>query len=230
MRNTPRSVMVFAAGFGTRMGALTQDRPKPLIKVAGRALIDHGLDLIEEMGAENIVINAHYKADMLRAHLAGKNVILSEEQPEILDTGGGLKAALPLLGENPVFSMNSDAVWSGPNPLQHLAQFWEPDSMDALLLCVPLARAEGHLGQGDFVIGADGRLARGPGAVFTGLQIVKPDCVRAVEKRVFSLNEVWTDAQLRGRLFGIAYPGSWADVGHPEGIARAEAMLEAGDV
>ncbi|MEL6648929.1 MAG: nucleotidyltransferase family protein, partial [Pseudomonadota bacterium] len=105
-----------------------------------------------------------------------------------------------------------------------------PDSMDALLRCVPLTRAEGHLGDGDFVISDDGQLSRGPGAVFTGLQIVNPDRVCAVNKRVFSLNEVWTDAQARGRLFGALYPGLWADVGHPEGIARAEAMLEAGDV
>ncbi|MEM7596489.1 MAG: nucleotidyltransferase family protein [Pseudomonadota bacterium] len=227
MRNSPRSVMVFAAGFGTRMGAMTKDRPKPLIEVAGRALIDHTLDLISETDAETVVVNLHYKSDMLRTHLAGRGVVFADEQPDILETGGGLKAALPLLGEAPVYSMNSDAVWRGPNPLLHLAQFWDPDRMDALLLCVPWPHAVGHLGDGDFLSDSEGRLSRGPGEVFSGLQIVKPACVRAVDKRVFSLNEVWTEAEARGRLFGASYPGRWADVGHPDGIALAKAMLGA---
>ncbi|HKL64600.1 MAG TPA: NTP transferase domain-containing protein, partial [Roseovarius sp.] len=114
-------VMIFAAGFGTRMGALTQDRPKPLIKVAGRALIDHALDLVAGHAPSRIVVNLHYRADQLVAHLDGRGVRLSHETPDILDTGGGLRAALPLLGDGPVLTMNSDAVWQGPNPLSHLA-------------------------------------------------------------------------------------------------------------
>lgn len=134
MRNDPSSVMIFAAGFGTRMGDLTKDRPKPLINVAGKALIDHALDRVTAYGAGTVVVNLHYKPELMRAHLADRGILFSEEQPEILETGGGLKAALPLLGDRPVFTMNSDAVWSGANPLRQLSQVWDPERMDALLL------------------------------------------------------------------------------------------------
>ena len=135
----PDALMLFAAGFGTRMGALTADRPKPLVEVAGKPLIDHALDLAEGVGPLRRVANAHYRADQLAAHLDGRDVALSREEPEILDTGGGLRAALPLLGPDPVFALNTDAVWSGPNPLRLLAEAWDPERMDALLLCVPVA-------------------------------------------------------------------------------------------
>lgn len=229
MRDDPAAVMIFAAGFGTRMGALTQDRPKPLVKVAGKPLIDHALDLIEDFGASPVVVNLHYKADLLRGHLEHRGVDFSEEQPDILDTGGGLKAALPLLGDGPCFTMNSDAVWHGPNPLLFLVQHWDPKEMDALLLCVPPENTVAHDGSGDFQMRPDRRLSRGPGQVYSGVQIVKPDLVMFEKKRVFSLNVVWDRAAERGRLFGASYPGRWCDVGHPAGIALAENMLEARD-
>ncbi len=217
--------MIFAAGFGTRMGDLTRDKPKPLINVAGQALIDHALTWVSGYGVETVVVNLHYKADMLRTYLVGRNILFSEETPDILETGGGLKAALPMMGHGPVFTMNSDAVWSGPNPLHYLAERWDPNRMDALLLCVPPANAIGHSGTGDFLINADGHLSRGPGEIYSGLQIIKSDKVADVKKRVFSLNVVWDAALESGRVFGASYPGKWCDVGHPTGIALAEEML-----
>lgn len=219
--------MIFAAGFGTRMGELTKDRPKPLIEVAGHTLIDHALGWVEGFGTQTIVANLHYKAEMLRDHLSGRDVLFSEETPDILETGGGLKAALPLLGDGPVFTMNCDAVWSGPNPLGHLAARWDPHEMDALLLCVPLRQAVGHSGTGDFLQDRDGRLLRGPGEVYSGLQIMKPGVVKAVQDTVFSLNKVWNILLENGRVFGASYPGQWCDVGQPSGITLAESMLRA---
>ena len=226
----PKSVMLFAAGFGTRMGALTADRPKPLIAVAGRALIDHALVLVDDFGAETVVANLHYRPDMLRAHLSGRDIGFSEESPDILETGGGLRAALPMLGQGPVMTMNTDAVWNGPNPLSLLAEAWDPDRMDALLICVPRDRAVGHAGQGDFVLDDRGRLTRGPGAVYGGVQIIKTEGLMDIGEEVFSLNLLW-DRMLRdGRLYGLCYPGHWCDVGHPAGIALAEKMIGCGDV
>ncbi|MBZ0123753.1 MAG: nucleotidyltransferase family protein, partial [Roseovarius sp.] len=226
----PRSVLIFAAGFGTRMGALTAERPKPLLPVAGRPLIDRALALARDAGTGRIVVNLHYKAEMLRQHLAGSGAILSEEMPEILETGGGLRAALPLLGPGPVFTLNSDAVWSGPNPLRLLAEAWEPGRMDALLLCVEKERARGHRGAGDFTIGKGGCATRGPGAVFSGAQIVRTDALDDIPQTAFSLNLLWDRMLADGRLFALTYPGRWCDVGRPEGIALAETMLEEPDV
>ena len=223
----PDALMLFAAGFGTRMGALTADRPKPLIEVAGKPLIDHALALADGFGPLRRVANAHYRADQLKAHLAPRDVTVSLEDPEILDTGGGLRLALPLLDADPVFTLNTDAVWSGPNPLRLLAEAWEPARMDALLLCVPLENAVGRKGGGDFDILDDGRLSRGGDLVYTGAQIVKTEALHAVTEPVFSLNVIWNQMAEQGRLCGLPYPGQWCDVGHPEGIRLAEDMLAA---
>ena len=230
MRDTPCSVMLFAAGFGTRMGALTADRPKPLIEVAGKPLIDHALAVIEGFGPKRTVANLHYKPEALQTHLAGRNVTLSYETPDILETGGGLRAALPLLGPGPIFTMNSDAVWQGPNPLTLLAQAWRPDEMDALLLCIPTERAQGHTGAGDFVIDAQGRATRGPGEVYTGVQIINPAGLADIGLTAFSLNLLWDRILTTGRLHALRYPGAWCDVGQPASIALAETMLGYGDV
>jgi len=220
-------VMLFAAGFGTRMGALTATRPKPLIEVAGRALIDHALDLVDGYDPPRTVVNLHYLPDRITAHLAARDIQFSHETPEILETGGGLRAALPLLGPGPVFTMNTDAVWRGPNPLCHLAAKWRPEDMDALLLCVPEDRAIGHAGTGDFRISPDGRATRGPGLIYTGVQIIKPDLLHEIAETAFSLNILWDRMLQDGRLSAMPYPGHWCDVGRPEGIAQAEAMLRA---
>lgn len=230
MRNDPDAVLMFAAGFGTRMKPLTDICPKPLIKVGGQALIDHAMQLATDHGVARIVVNLHYKSHMIRDHLAGTSTLFSEEQPDILETGGGLKAASPLLGHGPVYTMNTDAVWSGANPFDMLCKAWQPERMDALLLCIPQGQAVGHKGGGDFVIGADGTAHRGPGLVYSGLQIIQSETVRDVEETAFSLNVIWDRLIASNRLHAVAYSGEWCDVGQPASIALAEDMLARLDV
>jgi MurNAc alpha-1-phosphate uridylyltransferase len=222
--------MIFAAGFGTRMKQLTKDRPKPLIPVAGRPLIDHALHLAEALPADRIVVNLHYKAEMLEHHLTGRPVRTVREEPQILDTGGGLRNALPLLGRDAVMTLNSDAIWRGENPLQLLARHWDPERMDGLLACVPKARTVGFSGPGNFVTGSAGRITRGDGMVFGGAQIIKTDRLAEIPEDVFSLNRLWDLMITENRLYAVEYSGKWCDVGHPEGIAAAEALLEVRDV
>ena len=222
---TPGAVLVFAAGFGTRMRPLTDTVPEPLIAVGGRTLLDHALDLARQAGPLRIVVNAHYLAEQIAAHLHGTDVAVSVETPEILDTGGGLRQALPLLGPGPVFTLNADMVWSGPNPLMLLAQAWRPGALDASLLCVPLTQTVGRAPPGDFAMDGAGTIRRGGDWVYTGAQIIDPALIAAIPDRVFSLNRAWDLAAARGRLGGVAYPGRWADVGRPQGIAEAERML-----
>ncbi len=222
--------MLFAAGFGTRMRHLTQDRPKPLIPVAGRPLIDHALALAQAVTPAVIAANLHYRADLLASHLAPKGVTTIIETPEILDTGGGLRNALSVLGDGPVLTMNTDAIWSGPNPLAALIKAWNPNEMDALLMCVPPAQALGHDGGSDFAMDRLGRLTRGSGLIFGGAQIIKTDLLHSIDQPAFSLNLLWDKMLARQRLFGCCYDGQWCDVGHPEGIALAETLLERPDV
>ncbi|WP_299281456.1 nucleotidyltransferase family protein [uncultured Tateyamaria sp.] len=230
MRHVPSALMLFAAGFGTRMRHMTARQPKPLVPVGGRPLIDCALDLAREVDASPIVANLHYLPEMLEAHLQGSEVKTVREEPDILDTGGGLRNALPLLGRDPVFTLNSDAIWAGPNPLRLLLDAWDPEKMDALLICVPMAQVQGRDGAGDFAMDADGRLSRGGDTVYGGAQIIRTDLLHDVEDAAFSLNVVWDMIHTRQRLFGLRYPGQWCDVGHPEGIAQAEAMLAHSDV
>jgi MurNAc alpha-1-phosphate uridylyltransferase len=231
MPSLPFPLMIFAAGFGTRMGALTADRPKPLIPVAGQALIDHALAVAEAAGAGRVVVNTHYRADQIAAHLAGRGVCLSHEPGPILDTGGGLRRALPQLGEGPVALLNSDAVWTGANPLTQLAAAWDGARMDALLLLLPAGAALGHPGRGDFRLGDDGRLSRGAGGedhVFLGASILNPAVLGGQEGEAFSLNRPWAACLAAGRGYGLVHQGGWCDVGHPAGIAAAEALLARG--
>lgn len=223
-------VMLFAAGFGTRMKALTKDIPKPMIKVAGRPMIDHALGLARDAGVGPLVANLHYKPDVLRTYLEGRGVTCILEAPDILETGGGLHNALPVLGPDPVITMNTDAFWSGPNPLPMLMQAWQPGDMDALLMCVPSLRAIGREGPDDFTSDTDGRLTRGTGQVYGGVQIIKTDLLAQMEGGAFSLNRLWDQMLNKERLFGVTYPGYWCDVGHPEGIPLAESLLERQDV
>ncbi|WP_238366416.1 nucleotidyltransferase family protein [Mesobacterium pallidum] len=225
----PDTVMLFAAGFGTRMGALTADRPKPLIPVAGQPLLDHALRLTDQPFITRRVVNAHYHADQIERHLAGRDVAVSTERPEILDTGGGLRAALPLTGPGPLFTMNTDTVFDGPNPLGWLRDAWQPDRMDALLILIDPARALGRKGAGDFDLDGQ-RLKRGTQWIYGGIQILKTDGLAAIPDRAFSLNRLWDQMASRGRLCGLPYPGRWCDVGHPEGIALAESLLRGADV
>ncbi|MGF1447438.1 MAG: nucleotidyltransferase family protein [Pikeienuella sp.] len=223
--------MVLAAGFGTRMQPLTLTRPKALVEVAGRALIDHALDRVAEASVPRAVVNLHYLGDQIRAHLAGRHrpaVLFSEEAPAILETGGGLQQAWPLLATSPVFALNSDAIWAGPNPLSCLLAGW--DGRTPRLLLLPRGRARSHAGPGDFFIDADGRLTRrGEAAaapfVYTGAQIIDREAFEGAPPGAFSLNPLWDRLIAQDRIRGCVYPGTWVDVGTPEGISTAEAAL-----
>lgn len=224
----PLPLMIFAAGFGTRMGALTKDTPKPLIKVGGRALIDHALALRDAAKVKKTVINLHYLGAQIEAHLTGQDVAFSWERDQILETGGGLKAALSLLGDDTVLVLNSDAIWTGANPLTQLLAAWQPDRMDCLLLLLAREDALGHNGVGDFILAPDGQISRAKGRIapiYSGAQILKTSCVLAMSETVFSLGKVW-DAQIAtGRAYGTLHQGGWCDVGSPAGIALAEGLL-----
>ena len=217
--------MLFAAGFGTRMKHLTANRPKPLVKVSGKALIDHTLEIARGVAPQTILANLHYLPHMLVEHLADTGVQTILETPEILETGGGLRNALPILGDAPVVTMNTDAIWSGPNPVKMALDAWKPDQMDALLVCVPVSKTVGYSGNGDFEIDANGCLIRGTSSVYGGVQIIKTDRLAAISETAFSLNVIWNQMLKDERLFGINYTGNWCDVGHPDGIKLAEDML-----
>ena len=225
MAKTPFPVMIFAAGFGRRMGALTKDKPKPLVPVKGRALIDYAVDIARESGAQTILVNLHYKHQMLADHLRDAPVETRLELPDILETGGGLKAALPQLGADPVVTINSDAIWQGENPIAALRAHWQPERMEALLLCIERTRAHGHSGAGDFSLAENGCLQRGGNLVYTGVQIIKTEGLMAIEQRAFSLNLLWAQMIERQGVYGAVYRGNWCDVGHPEGLVCAQNML-----
>jgi MurNAc alpha-1-phosphate uridylyltransferase len=218
------------------MRPLTESRPKPLIEVAGRSLLDRVLDQLQAAGISDIVVNAHYLAGQIEAHLAGRSVgparITVSVEAERLETGGGVAKALPLLGDEPFFVVNGDVLWQdGPRPtLTSLAEAWNGAAMDALLLLHPTATAFGYDGTGDFLIAADGRLSRpteGAGApyLFAGIQILSPTVWTGLPAPPFSLNWIYDRAAAAGRLFGLVHAGSWFHVGTPEDLALAEAEL-----
>jgi MurNAc alpha-1-phosphate uridylyltransferase len=235
----PSTAMVMAAGLGKRMRPLTATRPKPLVHVAGKALLDHTLDHLRAAGVKRAVVNVHYLADTLEAHLrsvTGIDIIVSDERERLLETGGGLIKARPLLGDDPIFVVNSDNYWlDGPiDALSLLAARWDPAAMDVLLLLVPLARAHCHGGQGDFHIAVDGRITqrrqRGRVApfVFIGVQILNPEILVDAPDGAFSTMTFWERAIAAGRAYGVVHQGLWVDVGTPAAIARAEALLTDG--
>lgn len=219
--------MLMAAGFGTRMGALTKARPKPLIPVAGQALIDHALEVADSAGITRRVVNTHYLGQQIADHLDGRDVAISDEADRLLDTGGGLRKALPLLGTNPVLVLNTDGIWTGANPLTELMQAWDPETMDALLLVLPGKQVARSIPD-DFLMAPDGRLRRANGAeghVYVSAHLTRVDDLGDIPDAVFSLNKLWDLMIARGRAFGLVHRGGWCDVGRPEGIAEAEAML-----
>lgn len=222
----PFPLMIFAAGLGTRMRPLTDMRPKPLIEVAGRTLLDRALDLGGRAGADPVVVNTHYLGAQIRRHLAGRDIQISSEAGALLDTGGGLRKALPRLGAGPVMTLNPDVVWTEPNPLEALAGAWDDAAMDALLMLVPLARAQGRKGSGDFARDSAGRITRRGDFVYGGAQIIRPDLLAQIPDRAFSLNRLWDLLIERGRAHGLVHPGGWCDVGYPEAIPLAEALLD----
>lgn len=218
-------VLLFAAGFGTRMKHLTADRPKPMVEVAGRPLIDHALHLALEIQPPVVAANLHYRPETLLAHLKPLGVKTIVETPNILETGGGLRNALPLLGAGPVITMNTDAVWRGPNPLRLLLEAWDPARMDALLMGIAPEHALEHEGNGDFTVAPDGRLRRGAGVVYGGVQIIKTEMLGEIEMEAFSLNLIWDKMLGKQKMYGMTYPGTWCDVGHPDGVKTAEGLL-----
>lgn len=212
------SCMIFAAGFGTRMGALTEVTPKPMLAVGGRPMIDRALDLARSADVRTIVANTHHLHEIIAPHLAARNVTISHESPDILDTGGGLRFARPHLS-NPTLTLNPDVLYEGPNPLKLLIDAWR-DDIEALLLAVPLSRAVHRAPPGDFSLDGS-RLTRGGDMVYTGAQMIRTDTLDHYPPGAFSLNRVWDDMAKRGTLHGVAYPGRWTDIGTAEALARA---------
>ena len=234
----PTTAMVLVAGLGTRMRPLTDDRPKALVEVGGRALIDHVLDRLAEAGVTRAVVNVHWFADRLEAHLGargrGPEIVISDERDLLLETGGGLKKARPLLGDAPVFVANIDSVWiDRGDALGDLVRLWDPSRMDAALL---LARREGAIGfegDGDFFLADDGRLTfRGeaPAAPFAymGVHITRPGYADGGPEGPFSLSPLWRASAAAGRLYGCVLDGDWMHVGDPQARDEAEARLAAG--
>ena len=232
----PDVAMLLAAGLGKRMRPLTATRPKPLVEVGGEALLDHALGHVRAAGVSRVVVNVHHFADALEAHLrrraAGLDVAISDERGLLLETGGGVARALPLLGARPFFVINTDNVWvDGPvDTLRLLAHRWDDARMDALLLVIPLARATAHGGPGDFHMDAAGRIGRRRARriapfVYTGVQLVSPRLLAGAPDGAFSFNRLWDAAIAAGRAFGVVHQGLWCDVGAPANIPVAEAML-----
>lgn len=232
---SPATAMVLAAGLGTRMRPLTDDRPKALVEVGGKALIDHVLDRLAEAGVTDAVVNVHWFADRLESHLAARTrpaIRISDERAELLETGGGLKKARPLLGDDPVFVANIDSVWiDRGDALGDLIRLWDPARMDVALL---LARREGAIGfegGGDFFLGEDGALTfRGEAAsapyAYMGVHITRPDYADRGPDGRFSLSPLWRASAAEGRLFGCVLDGDWMHVGDPQARDEAEARLK----
>ena len=233
------TAMLMAAGLGKRMRPLTATRPKPLVKVAGQPLIDHALDRLKAGGIERVVVNVHYLADHVVAHMKLRKrppeILISDERDKLLETGGGLMKAKPLLGDAPFLCANSDNLWiDGPrDSIAMLSDLWDDDRMDALLLVVPHARATCHSGPGDFHMDSAGRLSRRKSGhvapfVFTWVQIMAPGMLVDPPSDVFSTNVFWNRAIEQGRLFGASHQGLWFDVGSPQAIPVTETLLANG--
>ncbi len=227
--------MILAAGLGTRMGPLTKDKPKPLVELHGRTLIDHVIDRLVRGGVNFVVVNVHYKAEMMKAHLAARkdvSIQICDETDNILDTGGAIANALPLFRGAPFFTQNSDSLWVEGlgRALARMEERWDPEKMDALMLLAPCATSIGYDGLGDFEMDAGGRLRRRVEMklapfVWTGLQIVHPRLFDGAPSGRFSINPLWGKAIENERLFGIRLDGVWIHVGTPEAKSEAELFL-----
>jgi len=231
----PTRAMVLAAGLGTRMRPLTDTLPKPLVQVAGQALLDHVLDRLADAGVTTAVVNVHHMADQIETHLKSRTrprIAISDERGALLDTGGGVVKALPLLGEAPFFHMNSDTVWiEGVTPnLARLGTQFDPARMDILLLLASTTASIGYEGRGDFAMAPDGRLERRAERevvpfVYAGAAILSPTMFARTPKGPFSLNRIFDRAIEAGRLFGLRLEGTWMHVGTPAAIKAAEAAI-----
>lgn len=231
-----RSAMVMAAGLGTRMRPLTDHRPKPLVMLGEKPLIDYSLERLAAAGVRHIVVNVHYLPDMVEAHLARWaekfEIVISDERAQLLETGGGLVKAQPHFAEEPFYCVNSDNIWTenGAPALPRLAAAWDAAAMDALLLLVPSARAHHHTGAGDFFMDDDGRAERrGNRAaapfIYTGVQLISHRLLRDPPGGPFSTNILWDRAISQGRLFAVEHHGEWFDIGRPDAIRPAQDRL-----
>ena len=232
------AAMIMGAGLGLRMRPLTADRPKPLVTVGGKTLIDHSIDRLVAAGITRIVVNLHYRGEMLRAHLARRadaEIIFSDETDKLLDTGGGVVKAMPFLGHAPFFIVNSDSIWveSATAAVPAMIAAWNATRMDGLLLLADMHTAMGYEGTGDFVLMEDGRIGRArdhvgvPACAYPGVQIVHPRLFEGAPEGAFSTNVMWDRAIAKGRLFGTMLDGVWIHVGTPEARDEAEAYLRA---
>ena len=229
--------MVLAAGLGTRMRPLTERRPKPLLEVGGKALIDHVLDRLADAGVERAVVNVHHFAEQIERHLAARtkpHIVISDERGLLLGTGGGVAKALPALGEAPFFHINSDTIWiDGVKPnLTRLAEAFDPTAMDALLLLAPTIGSIGYAGRGDFVMAPDGRLRRRGERevapfVYAGAAILTPALFAGAPAGEFPLTDLFERAAHAGRLHGLRLEGMWMHVGSPDAVVSAEAAIRA---
>jgi MurNAc alpha-1-phosphate uridylyltransferase len=232
---SPKSAMVLAAGMGTRMRPLTDSMPKPLVKVAGRALLDHVLDRLGDAGVTRAVVNVHHFGDQIIAHVADRKrpkVVISDERGVLLDTGGGVVKALPQIGKDPFYHLNADTIWiDGVTPnLKRLAETFDPKSMDALLLLAPTAGSIGYDERGDFSMAADGRLTARPERdiapfVYAGAAILSPALFANAPKAPFSLTTLFARAAAAGRLSGLRLEGLWMHIGTPDAIQAAETAI-----
>jgi len=231
------TAMVMAAGMGKRMRPLTATMPKPMVRVAGKPLIDHALDRLAESGVTNAVVNVHYLADALEAHVLDRDVprvTISDERDQLLETGGGLIKAADMLPDT-FFCLNADNIWlDGPKSAFHdLSARWDADKMDALLLLVGHARAENFKGKGDFHMDGEGRLKRRQSGriapfIYTGIQLLSKRLLRDAPQGKFSTNILWNRAMEEGRLYGVSFTGMWFEVGTPDAIAPTEDALKRG--
>ncbi len=231
------TAMILAAGLGKRMRPLTASQPKPLVRVAGKALIDHALDRLAEAGVAKAVVNVHYLAAALEAHVLARavpKVTVSDERAQLLETGGGMVKALSQLPD-PFFALNADNIWlDGPKSAFHdLSRRWDPEAMDALLLVVPHVRAANFDGTGDFHMDPLGRLSRRRDGriapfIYTGIQLVSHRLMRDAPEGPFSTNILWNRAMEEGRLYGLSFTGLWFEVGTPQAIRPTEEALLGG--
>lgn len=237
--SVPQTAMIMAAGKGTRMLPLTADTPKPLIKVAGTTLLDHVLDLLRDAGVGRIVVNVHYLADQIEAHLAQHasdfDLTISDERALLRDTGGGLVQALPLIAGDPFLCINADNWFADTDvhALHRMSEMWDAASMDVLMLVVPLARAGNTQGTGDFDLDGAGHLSRAAPKrarpyVWTGIQLLAKHVITDPPEAVFSTNLFWDRAIAKHRCFGLVHDGDWFDVGYPAAIGMTEARLKSG--
>jgi N-acetyl-alpha-D-muramate 1-phosphate uridylyltransferase len=223
---------ILAAGHGKRMRPLTDTRPKPLIEVGGKALIDHAVDALQQAGVQRAIVNAHYLGEQIIAWASQQHALridVSDERDGLLDTGGGIQKALPMLGEEPFFVLNSDSFWieQGMPALDRLRETWDNEAMDCLLLLCPIEMCRGYDGAGDFHVDDDGRLVRRsdptqPALAYIGAYLVHPRVFASAPQGAFSMNVLWNTAIAQRRLFGLIHHGLWLHVGTPEAIAVAE--------